>query len=108
LSYLGQDLSIQGIMLGQKLKELREEHQFVQREVAAKLEVDTAYVSKMENGTKQVSRSWLPILSEMFDVEMYQLEVLWLADRVLQQVQGEAHAQSAMRLALKKLDSQAR
>jgi transcriptional regulator with XRE-family HTH domain len=43
-------------MLGQKLKELREEHQFVQREVAAKLEVDTAYVSKMENGTKQISR----------------------------------------------------
>ena len=53
-------------MLGQKLKELREEHQFVQREVAAKLEVDTAYVSKMENGTKQISRSWLPILAEMF------------------------------------------
>ena len=95
-------------MLGQKLKELREQNRFVQREVAAKLEVDTAYVSKMENGTKQVSRSWLPILSEMFDVEMYQLEVLWLADRVLQQVQGEAHAQLAMRLALKKLDSQAR
>ena len=95
-------------MLGQKLKELREQNRFVQREVAAKLEVDTAYVSKMENGTKQVSRSWLPILSEMFDVEMYQLEVLWLADRVLQQVQGEAHVLSAMRLALKKLDSQVR
>lgn len=33
LTYLGQDLSIQGIMLGQKLKELREEHQFVQRDL---------------------------------------------------------------------------
>jgi transcriptional regulator with XRE-family HTH domain len=65
-------------MLGQKLKELREEHQFVQRGVAAKLEVGTAYVSKMANGTKQVSRNWLPILAEMFDVEMYQLEVYGL------------------------------
>ena len=79
-------------MLGQKLKELREEHQFVQREVAAKLEVDTAYVSKMENSTKPVSRSWWPMLSEMFDVEVYQLEILWLAERVLQQVLREVHA----------------
>ena len=33
LTYLGQDLTIQGIMLGQKLKELRDEHQFVQRDL---------------------------------------------------------------------------
>lgn len=70
-------------MLGQKLKELREEHQFVQREVAAKLEVDTAYVSKMENGTKQISRNWLPILAEMFDVKEEDLVTLWIADKAL-------------------------
>ena len=80
MSYSGQDLSIQGIMLGQKLKELREEHQFVQREVAAKLEVDTAYVSKMENGTKQVSRSWLPTLADMFEVQESELVTLWIAE----------------------------
>ena len=70
-------------MLGQKLKELREEHQFVQREVAAKLEVDTAYVSKMENGTKQISRNWLPILAEMFEVEEEDFVTLWIADKAL-------------------------
>lgn len=69
-------------MLGQKLKELREEHQFVQREVAAKLEVDTAYVSKMENGTKQVSRSWLPTLADMFEVQESELVTLWIADKI--------------------------
>ena len=98
MSYLGQDLSIQGIMLGQKLKELREEHQFVQREVAAKLEVDTAYVSKMENGTKQVSRSWLPILAEMFKIPESELVTLWLADKVHRILSTEELGKNALEL----------
>ena len=106
MSYLGQDLSIQGIMLGQKLKELREEHQFVQREVAAKLEVDTAYVSKMENGTKQVSRSWLPILADMFATELDELEILWVADKLVsvlkeERLKAEALEQAKLQLKLK-------
>ena len=76
-------------MLGQKLKELREEHQFVQREVAAKLEIDTAYVSKMKNGTKQISRSWLPILAEMFSVEVDELVILWVSDKVVAILENE-------------------
>lgn len=96
MSYLGQDLSIQGIMLGQKLKELREEHQFVQREVAAKLEVDTAYVSKMENGTKQVSRSWLPILAEMFRCDLQELEILWIMNKMESIISCEFYGQEAL------------
>ena len=93
-------------MLGQKLKELREEHQFVQREVAAKLEVDTAYVSKMENGTKQVSRSWLPILAEMFTAELDELEILWVADKLVgilkeERLKAEALEQAKIQLKLK-------
>ena len=93
-------------MLGQKLKELREEHQFVQREVAAKLEVDTAYVSKMENGTKQISRSWLPILAEMFSTEIDELEILWVADKLVgvlkeERFKAEALEQAKLQLKLK-------
>ena len=105
MSYIGQDLSIQGIMLGQKLKELREEHQFVQREVAAKLEVDTAYVSKMENGTKQVSRSWLPILAEMFGADVEELTTLWISDKVEALVIEEPKGVEALQMVLSKLKS---
>jgi len=98
LSKAGQEQTIQGIMLGQKLKELREEHQFVQREVAAKLEIDTAYVSKMENGTKQVSRSWLPILAEMFEVSESELITLWIVDKVKKILKEEQNAFLAIEL----------
>jgi transcriptional regulator with XRE-family HTH domain len=88
-------------MLGQKLKELREEHQFVQREVAAKLEVDTAYVSKMENGTKQISRNWLPILADMFDIPESELVTLWIADKVDKIISTEEYGFKALELILK-------
>ena len=98
MSCVGQDLSIQGEMLGQKLKQLREEHQLVQREVAAKLKVDTAYVSKMENGIKQVSRSWLPSLAEMFKVQESELLTLWIADRIDKLIVDESCGAKALEL----------
>jgi len=56
-------------MLGERLKELREAKGFVQREVAALLEVDTAYVSKMEKNEKPFSRSRIKKLSKSFEQE---------------------------------------
>jgi HTH-type transcriptional regulator, competence development regulator len=50
-------------MLGEKLKELREAKGLVQRQVAAELEVDTAYISKIESNEKPVSRTHLKKLA---------------------------------------------
>lgn len=93
-------------MLGQRLRELREEKGLVQREVAAKLEIDTAYVSKMEKGDKQISRNWLPILAELFAIDDDQLTLLWLADKVEKQVANEKLAASALKLVLTKLNTE--
>ena len=90
-------------MLGQRLKELREANGFVQREVAAKLEIDTAYVSKMEKGDKQISRNWIPVLSIMFNVSERELLTLWLADRIERQIVDEDLALEAIKMVMKKL-----
>ena len=92
-------------MLGERLKELREAKGFVQRQVAALLEVDTAYVSKMERNEKPVSRSHIKKLSKLFEVEEKDLMPLWLADKVLQVVDDEQCASDALTLALKELKS---
>ena len=92
-------------MLGERLKELREAKGFVQRQVAALLEVDTAYVSKMERNEKPVSRSHIKKLSKLFEVEEKDLMPLWLADKVLQVVDDEQCAPDALTLALKELKS---
>ncbi len=92
-------------MLGERLKELREAKGFVQRQVAALLEVDTAYVSKMERNEKPVSRSHIKKLSKLFEVEEKDLMPLWLADKVLQVVDDEQCAPDALTLALNELKS---
>ncbi len=90
-------------MLGERLKELREAKDFVQRQVAALIEADTAYVSKLERNEKPGSRSYLKKLSELFEVKEADLMPLWLADKVLQIVDDEQLAPDALKLVLKEL-----
>jgi transcriptional regulator with XRE-family HTH domain len=86
-------------MLGQKIRELREAKGLVQREIAAILEVDTAYVSKMESNEKPVSRHHLEKLSQLLKVREEELHTLWVADRVYNVVKGEEVAVNAIHLA---------
>lgn len=90
-------------MLGQRLKELREKNQIVQRQVAARLEIDTAYVSKMEKGDKQISRKWLPVLADMFSADLEELTVLWISDKVEALVIEEPKGVEALQRVLSKL-----
>lgn len=86
-------------MFGEKLKELRETNGLVQRQVAAELEVDTAYVSKMENNEKPVSRSHLKKLALLFNVQEEELLTFWLADKVIDLVKDEEVALKAVQVA---------
>ena len=76
-------------MLGEKLKVLREAKGLVQRQVAAALEVDTAYISKMESNEKPVSRNHLKKLSKLLGIAEKELFAIWLADKVYELVKDE-------------------
>jgi len=91
-------------MLGEKLKELRESNGFVQRQVAAALGVDTAYVSKMENNDKPVSRAKLKSLAKFYQVNEKTLMPFWLAEKVLTVVQNEECATDALKKVLTEID----
>lgn len=90
-------------MLGEKLKELREAKGLVQRQVAADLQVDTAYISKMEHNEKPVSRNHLKKLSKLYSVAENDLLPIWLADKVLQLVENEKFSIEALEMALNKV-----
>lgn len=90
-------------MLGEKLRELREAKGLVQRQVAADLQVDTAYISKMEHNEKPVSRNHLKKLSKLYSVSENDLLPIWLADKVLQLVENEKFSVEALEMALNKV-----
>src|SRR5690606_16696432 len=91
-------------MLGQKLKELRETKGFVQREVAAELHLDTAYVSKIESNEKPLSRHHLKRLAELFEVSENDLLKFWLADKVYDILKEEPLARQSLEIVSKELE----
>lgn len=86
-------------MLGEKLRELREAKGLVQRQVAAELEVDTAYISKMESNEKPVSRQHLKKLSVLLGIAEDELLTLWLADKLYDIAKDEPVGLKAMEAA---------
>jgi transcriptional regulator with XRE-family HTH domain len=90
-------------MLGAKLKELREMNGYVQRQIAAELEVDTAYISKVENDEKPLSKSHLKKIAKLFKVAEKELVVIWLADKILNTIHDDENKEKALQLALNTL-----
>ena len=77
------------MIFGKKIKELREERGLVQRQLSAALEIDTPMYSKIERGERKAKRSQIPIMAQMFEVDEKELLTVWLADKVLDTVEGE-------------------
>jgi transcriptional regulator with XRE-family HTH domain len=92
-------------MLGERLRELREAKGLLQRQVASTLDVDTAYVSKMESNDKPVSRHHLKVLARMYGVNENELLPLWLAQKILKGVNKESFAEDALNLAIKEIQN---
>lgn len=77
------------MLLGNKIRSLRDEQGIFQRQVAAYLEIDTPMFSKIERGDRRAKRSQVPQLAKFFHVDEEELLTLWLADRILDAVDGE-------------------
>jgi HTH-type transcriptional regulator, competence development regulator len=93
-------------MLGEKLKALREAKGLLQRQAAATLQVDTAYISKMEHNEKPVNRNHLKKLAKLYSVSETELLPLWLAAKVLQVIKKQEYGKEALTLILKHLDNE--
>jgi HTH-type transcriptional regulator, competence development regulator len=89
--------------LGDQLRVLREKNGLLLREAAAKLQVDTGYLSKLERGEKNIRREHIVKLSQIYKAECDDLIKLWLSERVLEVVQDEPRAKEVLKMAIHKL-----
>jgi transcriptional regulator with XRE-family HTH domain len=90
-------------MLGEKLKELRESKGLLQRQIAAELEVDTAYISKIESNEKSVSRNHLKKLAFLLGISDEELLTIWLADKIFDLIKEEPTAINSIEMVQKSL-----
>lgn len=88
---------------GEKIRTLREKQHLYLRQVAPLLEMDTAQLSKIEKGLRQLKREQIPIIAEILKASSDELMTLWLADQIYDVVKDEKMANEAMQVAEKKI-----
>lgn len=77
------------MLFDKKIRELRDEQGVLQRQLAAYLEIDTPMFSKIERGDRRAKRTQVILLAKYFHIDKKELLTLWLADKVLDALEGE-------------------
>lgn len=88
---------------GNRIKELREAQKLLQRELAAKLDIDTPMFSKIERGERGAKRQQVILLAELLHTPQNELLSVWLADKVYELIKDEPTAIEALDLTKYKL-----
>lgn len=97
----------QSTLLGTALRQQRENKKLLLRQVAAAIEVDTAFISKVERGEKKAGRDQILKLAAFLNINKDHLITLWLCDRVLHVVDNEPLGKQALQFALKNITTEA-
>ena len=85
--------------IGQKIKELRENHGLLQKELASKLKIGEGYLSKVENNQKTLNKDHLVEISHLFNYPIADLEILWLGTKVYDLIKEENDALRVLKVA---------
>lgn len=91
------------MQFGERIKELRENKELLQRQLAASLEIDTPMFSKIERGERRAKREQVLKLAELLGTDVNDLLTLWLADQVYDLVKDEDTANAILRVAEEKV-----
>lgn len=91
------------MQFGERIRQLREDKELLQRQLAASLEIDTPMFSKIERGERRAKREQVLKLAELLGTNVNDLLTLWLADQVYDLVKDEDTANAILRVAEEKV-----
>ncbi|MAX79783.1 MAG: transcriptional regulator [Crocinitomicaceae bacterium] len=91
------------MQFGERIRQLREDKELLQRQLAASLEIDTPMFSKIERGERRAKREQVLKLAELLGTDVNDLLTLWLADQVYDLVKDEDTANAILREAEEKV-----
>lgn len=85
--------------IGEILREKREEKGLLLRQVAAKLDIDTAILSKIERNERKASREQIIKLAKILGLKEEDLLVHYLSEKILYEIKDEELGQKALKAA---------
>ena len=89
---------------GEHIKQLREQNQLLQRQVASVLEIDTAMLSKIERGERRAKKEHIPLLANLLHSNERELYTIWLADQVYEIIKEESNPSEIVQVAINELN----
>lgn len=93
------------MLFADKIRQLREEKQLLQRQLASALEIDTPMYSKIERGDRPAKREQVVTLAKILTTNETELLTLWLADKILGEIEAENElADKALKIAQQTLN----
>ena len=93
------------MFLAIRIKELREQQQLLQRQLAAELEIDTPMYSKLERGERKAKREQVVKMAKLFEVDKEKLIALWLAGQVFEIIKDEKGALDALKIVVQTVEN---
>lgn len=90
--------------IGEIIREERESKGLLLREVAASLEVDPSFLSKIERGDKRPTREQISQISKILKVSEKDLLLAYLSDRLVYEIRNEDLATEALKVAEQKIE----
>lgn len=77
------------MLFANKIRRLREERELLQPQLAAVLDMDTPIFSKIERGDRPAKGTQVIALAKQLFTDEKELLTLWLADKVMEVLEGE-------------------
>lgn len=89
--------------LGELIRDLRERNNLLLREVAAKIEIDQALLSKIERGERMPTKEQVLRLAKFYQVDPDDFLVAFFSDKLVYELADEQVALRAVQAAEKKI-----
>lgn len=86
-------------LVGELLREKREERGLLLRHVSAKLDIDTAILSKIERNERKATKEQIIKLAEILDLNKENLLVQYLSEKILFEIKDEELGEKALKVA---------
>jgi Fic family protein len=90
------------------IKNARQKKGLMLRELAQSLGIDQALVSKFESGTRKPTEDQLVKIGQILDIDLKELKVQWLKEKILYQLEDEEFAIEALMIAEQELKTRAK
>lgn len=89
---------------GEYLRNLREQRKWLLREVAAKTNMDTALLSKIERSHRNAHKEQITALAKAFNIEEKELQKQWIADQIAQLLEKQDNPNEILKVAEEKIN----